>query len=72
MGWSDDDYDYDDNDDERGRAEPRGGKRRKQYEQDESSNDYRQKRSGKRFHRRKTIKDESWLDDVPRSQTRGR
>jgi len=68
MGWSDDDYD----DDERGRAEPRGGKRRKRFEQDETSNDYRQKRSGKRFHRKKTIKDESWPDDVPRSQTRGR
>ena len=61
MGWSD----YDDG--ERGKSEPHGGKRRKRFEQDESSNDYRQKRSGKRFHRRKTLKDENWPDDVPGS-----
>ena len=47
--------DYDD--DERGRSEHRGGKRRKRFEQDESSNNYRLKRSGKRFHRKKTPKD---------------
>ena len=61
MGRSD----YDD--DERGISEPRGGKRRKRFEQDESSNDYRQKRSGKRFHRRKSLKDEDWLGDDSRS-----
>ena len=37
-------------DDESGKYGPQGGKRRKRFEQDESSNDYRQKRSGKRFH----------------------
>ena len=61
MGW----LNYDDG--EHGQSEPHGGKRRKRFEQDESRNDYRQKRSGKRFHRRKTLKDENWPDDVPRS-----
>ena len=59
-------------DDERGKSEPRGDKRRKRFEQDESSNDYRQKRSGKRFHRRKTLKDENWPDDFSRSSPKRR
>jgi len=66
MGWSD----YDD--DESGRSEHRGGKRRRGFEQEESQNDYRQKRSGKRFHRKKTHKDENWPDDVPRSSSKHR
>jgi hypothetical protein len=66
MGW----VDYDD--DDRNRSEHRGGKRQKRFEQDESSNDYRQKRSGKRFHRRKTLKDENWPDDDPRSSPKRR
>jgi hypothetical protein len=54
MGW------LDNEDDEHGGSEHQGGKRRQQFEQDEDRNGYRQKRSGKRFHRRKTIKDGSW------------
>ena len=57
MGWSD----YDD--DERDRSEHRGGKRRRRFEPEDSQNDYRQKRSGKRFHRRITFKDQNWPDD---------
>lgn len=59
MGWPE----YDD---ERDSSAHRGGKRRKRSEQDDSSNDYRQKRSGTRFHRRKGQKDEVWPDDNPR------
>ena len=59
-------------DDERGESEPRGGKRRKRLEQDEGSSDYRQKRSGKRFHRRNSLKDENWPDDDPRSSPKRR
>lgn len=59
MGWLE-------NDDERDGSEHRGGKPRKRSEHDESSNDYRQKRSSKRLHRRKTRKDEVWPDDEPR------
>ena len=58
MGWLEED-------DERDSAEHRGGKRRRRSEQDEGSNDYRLKRSGKRFHRRKGHKDEVWPDDNP-------
>jgi len=57
-------------DDERGEPELRGGRRRKGYGQDESSDDYRQKRSGKRFHRRKTLKDDYWPGDRPRSSSK--
>ena len=66
MGWSD----YDD--DERGGSEHRGGKRRRRFEQEDSQNDYRQKRSGKRFHRKKTHKDENWPDDEPRGSSKHR
>ena len=59
-------------DDERGDSEPRGGKRHKRFGEDESSDDYRQKRSGKRFHRRTTLKDENWPGDRPRSSPKRR
>ena len=50
----------------------RGGKRRKRFEHDDGSYDHRQKRSGKRFHRKKTPKDGIWPDDDPRSSPRRR
>ena len=65
MGWSE--YDDDDHD----RIEHRGGKRHKRFEEDENS-DNRQKRSGKRFHRRKTLKDQEWPDDDHRSSPKRR
>lgn len=38
----------------------RDGKRRKRFEHDDGGHDHRQKRSGKRFHRKKTFKDDNW------------
>jgi len=67
MGWSE----YSDEDD-RSRSKHRGRKGWKRIEQDDGNNDHKQKRSGKRFHRRKSLKDENWPDDNPRSSPKRR
>lgn len=41
------------------------GRRRKRYDEEDDT-DYRQKRSSKRFHRRKTLRDQLWEDDEPK------
>ena len=71
MGRLEYDDDNDDND-ERGESEPRGRKRRRRFDPEADRDEHRQKRSGKRFHRRKTHKDESWPGDDPRGPSKRR
>ena len=67
MGWSE----YSDEDD-RGRSKHKGSKRPKRIERDDDNNGHKQKRSGKRFHRKNSLKDENWPDDNPRSSPKRR
>ena len=59
-------------DDERDESEHRSRKRRRRFDQEEDGDDRRQKRSGKRFHYRKTHKDENWPGDEPRDSSKRR
>lgn len=68
MGWSE----FDDGEDDRDRSKQSGRRYRKRFEQDEDETAYKQKRSGKRFHRRKTFKDEFWQDDKHRGSQKNR
>ena len=64
MGWSVfDDSELDDNE-EPGRSKQDGRRKRKRFDEDEEDQGaYKQKRSGKRFHRQKTHKDDFWPED---------
>jgi hypothetical protein len=63
MGWSGfDDSDLDDDEDPEG-SRQNGRRKRKRFDEDEDHGVYKQKRSGKRFHRKKTHKDDFWPED---------
>ena len=70
MGWSVfDDSELDDNEDP-GRSKQDGRRRRKRFDEDEDPAAYKQKRSGKRFHRKKNHKDDFWPEDDRGSSNR--
>lgn len=55
MGWSDSEDRYENETKKKGHRKPRNP-----FREDEDGADHRQKRSGKRSHRRRTHKDDLW------------